>query len=68
MEEISYTRRSRQSTEEPLPFQARVETHIKAPMKLINDAHSELQDTYNNLHSIVNEVVSQNEWLLNSKL
>lgn len=52
--------------EELIPALSRFEESLKVPMKPIIEAHSDLQDTYNNLDMLISEVVSQNEWLLNS--
>ena len=52
--------------EDLMPVYSRYEESVKASMKPIIDAHTDLQDTYNNLDMLIDEVVSQNEWLLNS--
>jgi hypothetical protein len=64
----SYSRRSRIPVEEPLPFYSKFEESLKAPMKPIIDAHDSLKYTYNSLDELIGEVVSQNDWLLNSKV
>jgi hypothetical protein len=67
MDELNtYARRSRVQFEESIQSQARVEESLKQPMKPVIEAHFNLQNTYNNLDNLINEVVLQNEWLLNS--
>lgn len=67
MEEFgSFSRRSRMNNEESLSAYTRFEDSLKIPMRPIIEAHNDLQHTYNNLDELINEVVSQNEWLLNS--
>ncbi|OMJ79449.1 hypothetical protein SteCoe_20551 [Stentor coeruleus] len=68
MEEFgSISRRSRMNNEENLSAYTRFEDSLKIPMRPIIEAHNELQNTYNNLDELIDEVVSQNEWLLNSR-
>lgn len=67
MEDLStFSRRSRMQVDEPNFQYTRFEESLKQPMRPILDAHSDLQSTYSNLDYLINEVVMQNEWLLNS--
>jgi hypothetical protein len=55
------------SRNESATVYSKFEESLKAPMKPIIEAHNDLQFTYNSLDQLIDEVVSQNEWLLNSK-
>ena len=67
MEDLSnLSRRSRMQIEDSSQIYSKVEDLIKQPMRPVIEAHTNLQNTYNNLDYLINEVVLQNEWLLNS--
>ena len=69
MEELrSYSKiiKPRES-EETTQYQAKIEKLVEEPMKPVNSAYSSLQEGYNGIENLIEEVVSRNEWLLNSK-
>jgi len=68
MEDLSsFSRRSRMQIDETNFQYTRFEESLVHPMRPILDAHTDLQSAYSNLDYLINDVVMQNEWLLNSK-
>lgn len=46
--------------------ETKLEETLKNPMRPIIEAHTDLQTAYKDLDVIIDDVVSRNEWILNS--